>query len=272
MHIKANNSPAVSLVQITDAHLERHRGGTLLGMDTDASLAAVVALIARERGECDVLLATGDISNCGAVTSYQRFAEATATVASRRHWLPGNHDLNSAMEEAVGRGDQLQRVVDIGNWRLVLLDSSVDGESGGLLAPAELAHLTAALADCGQRHVLIAMHHPLLAIDCAWLDPQKVVNSEQFFAIVEGCDRVRGVICGHIHQPIDRVYRGLRLLASPSSCVQFAPGSDDFRLQRVGPGYRWLTLGAEGTIDTGMSRVENYPFESAIDFEGEHFY
>jgi Icc protein len=54
--------------------------------------------------------------------------------------------------------------------------------------------------------------------------------------------------------------------------VQFAAGSDDFRLQRVGPGYRWLTLGTDGSIDTGVSRVANYPFEAAIDFEGEHFY
>jgi Icc protein len=270
--IKANTSKALSLVQVTDAHLERDSGGTLLGMNTDASLAAVVALIARERGECDMLLATGDISNCGSVASYHRFAEHTAALAPRRYWLPGNHDLNSAMEEAVGAGEQLQRVVDIGNWRLVLLDSSVDGESGGLLAPAELSLLIAALADCGQRHVLIAMHHPLVTVDCAWLDPQKVANSEQFFAIAEGCDRIRGVICGHIHQPIDRQHRGLRLLASPSSCVQFAAGSDDFRLQRVGPGYRWLTLGTDGSIDTGVSRVANYPFEAAIDFEGEHFY
>jgi len=240
-------------------------------MDTDASLAAVAALIAREQGDCDVLLATGDISNCGSLASYRRFAKQTEALAPQRLWLPGNHDINSAMAEAIAP-QPLLRLLDIGNWRLLLLDSSVDGEPGGQLASAELEFLSEALASCGQRHVLIAMHHPLVDIGCAWLNPQKVANHEQFFTIVQGCDRVRAVLCGHIHQPLDRCHRGLRLLATPSSCVQFAPASDTFRLQRAGPGYRWLTLAADGGIDTGLSRVPNYPFESAIDFDGEHYY
>jgi len=240
-------------------------------MDTDASLAAVVALIARQRGESDVLLATGDISNCGSVPSYQRFAGLTAALARQRLWLPGNHDINSAMAQALGP-QPLQRLIDIGNWRIVLLDSSIDGEAGGQLAAGELAFLTTALAESGERHVLIAMHHPLIDVGCAWLDPQKVANNEQFFAIVQRCDRVRAVLCGHIHQAVDRQYRGLRLLASPSSCVQFAPASADFRLHRVAPGYRWLSLAADGGLDSGVSRVPNFPFDPAIDFDGEHFY
>jgi hypothetical protein len=35
----------VRVVQVTDTHLEERRGGTLLGMDTDASLAHVLDLV-----------------------------------------------------------------------------------------------------------------------------------------------------------------------------------------------------------------------------------
>ena len=47
----------VQLVQLTDTHLCRLRGGTLLGMDTDHSLQAVINLVQKERPVIDLLLA-----------------------------------------------------------------------------------------------------------------------------------------------------------------------------------------------------------------------
>ena len=56
----------IRAVQLTDTHLCRATGGTLLGMDTDHSLQAVVDLVRRERPAVDLLLATGDL----VITSY----------------------------------------------------------------------------------------------------------------------------------------------------------------------------------------------------------
>ena len=50
----------VRVVQVTDTHLEERRGGTLLGMDTDASLAHVLDLVRDAPLRPDLLLATGD--------------------------------------------------------------------------------------------------------------------------------------------------------------------------------------------------------------------
>ena len=62
----------VQLVQLTDTHLCESFGGTLLGMDTDHSLQAVIALVQRERPKIDLLLGTGDLADGGAGSAYDR--------------------------------------------------------------------------------------------------------------------------------------------------------------------------------------------------------
>jgi Icc protein len=77
---------------------------------------------------------------------------------------------------------------------------------------------------------------------------------------VERYPGVRGVLWGHVHQQLDQ-YRGdIKLMASPSTCVQFAPGSDNFKADDQAPGYRWLELRSDGTINTGISRVLDAEF------------
>jgi 3',5'-cyclic-AMP phosphodiesterase len=42
----------------------------------------------------------------------------------------------------------------------------------------------------------------------------------------------------------------VRLMTTPSTCAQFAPGSAKFTIDPRPPGYRWLTLHPGGTIET----------------------
>ncbi|MGV8161463.1 3',5'-cyclic-AMP phosphodiesterase, partial [Pseudomonas aeruginosa] len=50
--------------------------------------------------------------------------------------------------------------------------------------------------------------------------------------------------------------------------VQFAPGSSDFTLDRLAPGYRWLRLHDDGRLETGISRVDDVVFEVDYDTAG----
>ncbi|MDB4542942.1 phosphodiesterase, partial [bacterium] len=79
---------------------------------------------------------------------------------------------------------------------------------------------------------------------------------------------VRGVLWGHVHQEVDRLHNDVRLLASPSTCVQFAPGSPGFRADDQAPGYRWLDLHEDGTIATAVSRVRDVEFKVELDSGG----
>ncbi|MNG26033.1 3',5'-cyclic adenosine monophosphate phosphodiesterase CpdA [compost metagenome] len=60
----------------------------------------------------------------------------------------------------------------------------------------------------------------------------------------------------------------MRLLASPSTCVQFAPGSEDFCVGNEAPGYRWLRLMRDGRVETGVSRVTGITFEVDYSVKG----
>jgi Icc protein len=61
---------------------------------------------------------------------------------------------------------------------------------------------------------------------------------------------------------------GVRLLGSPSTCVQFAPGSEHFKVGDQAPGYRWLRLHPDGGLETGVSRVADIAFDIDYNVRG----
>jgi len=58
------------------------------------------------------------------------------------------------------------------------------------------------------------------------------------------------------------------MLASPSTSVQFLPDSDEFSVDTRPPGYRWLNLHPDGTIETGVERVEDEDFGLDLNSNG----
>ena len=266
----AHGGGVVSLVQLTDTHLCREAGGTLLGMDTDHSLRSVIELVRRERPRIDALLATGDLSDGGAEQAYHRLREYFQQFDRPDFWLPGNHDEQTAMTSVLGNTRSLSRDIRIGGWQIVMLDSQVAGEVGGGLGDEELAFLDTALRSAAEEglYSLVCLHHHPVEIGCEWLDEQMVSDADAFFAALGRYPGARGVLWGHVHQQIDRQHRGLQLMASPSTCVQFAPGSVNFKADDLPPGYRWLELQPDGRIDTGVSRVWDVEFTVELDSGG----
>jgi Icc protein len=47
----------------------------------------------------------------------------------------------------------------------------------------------------------------------------------------------------------------IRLMGTPSTCMQFAQDADEFEVDHRPPAYRWLELGADGGIETGIEWV-----------------
>lgn len=256
----ALSSAPLRLIQLTDSHLGPQPGGKLLTMDTDHSLNAVVERVRREQPLADLLLATGDLTDSGSESAYRRFLKMTAGLARRTRCLPGNHDDAERLYALLAGDERGERVTLLGDWLVVTLDTSVPHEVGGYLRESELTLLTDALTRYPQHHVLVALHHPLLSVDTAWIDSQRVANADAFWAAVAPFPQLRAVVGGHVHMDTDVIHRGVRVLTSPSTCIQFAPGSDEFRLDDQPPGYRWLDLHPDGRIDTAVSRADDIAF------------
>ena len=259
---------SVLLVQLSDSHLFAEADGRLLGMDTCDSLQRVIALVEQEQPRIDLVLATGDLSQDGSLASYQRFRQLTDSLAPQVRWFPGNHDEPAAMQAACAGTALLDSVLDIGQWRIILLDSSIVGAVPGYFAEEQLSLLDQALDSAGARHVLVSFHHHPVSIGCRWMEPIGIRNPQALFARLAGRSQFQALLWGHVHQEFDQQLHGMRLLASPSTCVQFAPGSEDFQVDHEAPGYRWLRLHDDGRLDTGVSRVTGIDFEIDYSVKG----
>lgn len=261
-----NDSESISVLQITDTHLGAGYGATLLGMDTDDSLLAVLDLVRHNHSSHDYLLATGDIALRGEAGAYRRFIEYAEGLAAHSVWIPGNHD-DPAQMNAVSP-EWMQRRIDVGAWQIILLDSTVPGEVGGELGAENLQFLEDCLRQHPQQAALICLHHHALPVCSDWLDGQTIRDSAALLELLARFEQPRVVLGGHVHQEQDYVHEGIRILSTPSTCVQFKPNSEDFGLDDRNPGYRWLKLKPGGEIETGVERVADRTFNVDRDSRG----
>ena len=80
--------------------------------------------------------------------------------------------------------------------------------------------------------------------------------------------RAKTLLCGHIHQELDLDWHGRRVLASPSTCVQFKPHCTNFTIDAESPGWRWLDLYDDGRLETQVQRLTTRMFNPDLDSEG----
>lgn len=261
--IEHDPARAVDVLQITDTHLGAEPNTPLLSMDTDDSLLAVLELAGKVLPEPDIMLATGDLSDQGALSAYFRLREHTRSVCPHQFWLLGNHDHAETLRQATDDNkDLIRNDIRVGAWQIVMLNSQIPDQVGGRLGPRQLALLEEALqagAHAGL-HTLVCLHHQPEPIGSAWIDSQAVLDADDMFGVIEQYSGVKGVLWGHVHQEIDYVRKGVRMLATPSTCIQFARHSEDFKVDDSPPGLRHLQLLPDGSIHTQVHRVTNRTF------------
>ena len=260
----SDSAEHMTLVQVTDTHLTGDSDGTLLGMNTERSARQVIdAALASQQPDC--VLVTGDIAADGQAAAYEQlngfFNHRVPTL-----WLPGNHDDVRAQKDAYR--DHLKRRIVGRHWDVLMLETQVAGKVGGYFSSAELNALQRAVADAaaGDKSLLIATHHPLRALQSTWLDEQAVSNASAALTIMQALSDRVVVVSGHVHQESDAVVQGVRMLTTPSTCIQFAPQSHDFALDDKQPGYRRIVLQPNGQIETQVIRIcdeENRPLSGS---------
>jgi len=226
------------------------------GVATAETLARCVAHAARHHPKPDAIVLTGDLTHddpLGYGLLREQFARAGAPV----HWLPGNHD-----EAVAARGalDGPPFVRDFarryGDWLLVMLDSTVAGSHGGRLGREELARLDVALSAQPTAYALVCLHHHPVPHGSRWLDELMLDNAGEFFEVLDRHPGVRGIAWGHTHQPFDGSRGQVRLIGTPSTCMQFAQNSEEFAVDSRSPAYRWLKLGKHGEVETAVEWVD----------------
>jgi Icc protein len=247
----------VQLIQITDLHLGSDKSETLGGVTTFDSFQSVLHATEAQGRADDLLLLTGDLAGDCQPEAYQLLNQALVDAKKQAIWLPGNHDDVETMKANLSDYPQ-RRIFEAGSWGILMLDSSKPNSPGGHFSDQELAFAEQGLQQLAGKPVLVAMHHSPLLVNSTWIDKQQIDNHQRLYQILAAHGGVKAVVTGHVHQHNDSLWGDIPVYSTPSSCVQFEKYSADFALSDHPPGYRWLDLHADGSLQTGVEFLKDF--------------
>lgn len=194
------------IAQITDTHIRALGGRAFQGqVDTSARLRTAVAFLRDLEPRPDLVLATGDLVDDGTDADYAQLLSLLAPLDIPVLPIPGNHDargpFRAAFPAIAARAPDgfLNYVVEDHPLRLVALDSTVEGATGGDLCALRLDWLARTLA-ASTRPTLIFMHHPPFDYGIASSRDMRCGGADALHDIVSAQDSVVAILCGHLHR------------------------------------------------------------------------
>lgn len=245
----------LKLNQLTDLHLGETPDYLTRGVATMATFEAVLQELDQRGRGTDLLLLTGDLASDCQPGAYQLLDKLLTKQNRSALWLPGNHDDPLTMQQNLPHYPPTP-VFEHKHWGILMLDSSQPGETGGYISNQQFQAIKRGLKQLADKFVLVAMHHSPVSVNSAWLDEHRISNHQQLHQLLSAHGNVKAVIFGHVHQRHEADWHGLPVYSTPSTCVQFAPGLDQFALSNQAPGYRWLDLHPDGHLETGVTFIE----------------
>jgi 3',5'-cyclic-AMP phosphodiesterase len=273
------------ICQLTDLHIRPVGKPANRVSETNLFTERAFRAVARLSPKPDVVLITGDLTECGLVEEYANLA------ALLRKWLParvfvipGNHDRRANLREGLKHlpgvitdPTYVQYAVEDHPVRIVMLDTLVPGSGHGELLGEQLEFLDRTLAAVPDKPTIVGMHHPPFVCGIAHMDRINLRNSKEFTAIIGRHRQVERIICGHHHRPI--VARVAHAIASISPSVAHQV---EMTLNPQDPGafifeppafqlHRWTST--DGIVSHTVYVDEfpgPYPFVNDPDYPGNH--
>jgi 3',5'-cyclic-AMP phosphodiesterase len=249
----------VLVAQISDTHI------LAPGSDHPAArlradcLQRCVADINRQRP--DIVIFTGDTVQHGHSQEYAFLRELVAPLVAPLYLVPGNRDDKVALRAAFNdeaflpdEGEFLHYVVEDYSVRLVAIDSTSVGERKGVFCPARQSWLDNVLSDRPAQPTLLCIHHPPFDVGDHYVGgyrrPEDAAALED---IVSRHPQVVGLLCGHVHWPIEREWAGTAARIMPSVAVDVRKGIDE-----VAAGKRPIYMLHRVSDDTGLSSRQRF--------------
>jgi 3',5'-cyclic-AMP phosphodiesterase len=217
------------IAQISDLHI-RPRGVLAYGVvETNASAEAAVNAILRFRPAPDLVLVTGDITDCGLEEEFAIAAELLGRLPMPVYVTPGNHDRRETLRSAFASPGYLPKtgplnfVIAAPPVRVIALDSLVEGESFGVLSEPTLDFLEESLSAGLQTPTIVMLHHPPALSGIGHMDEIRLLGgAERLEAILRRHPTVERVLCGHHHRAIQHRFGGTICQIAPSVAHQVA--------------------------------------------------
>lgn len=242
----------LKLIQLSDCHVSASPDAVYRGIDARETLRSLLPAV--RAWAPDLVLLTGDLAEDGTAEAYAFLSDELDGLGVPLLTIPGNHDVPEQQACAFPQTALDKPLVrDADGWRLVLLNSAVEGKIGGALDGAMLVGLDAALED-GDAPALVALHHQPLPTGSPWIDRYALDEPQAFWGVIDRHPRVRAICWGHIHHDFHARRGVVTLLGAPSTARNSLPQQERFVADETGPACRCLELGAKGRLETGLLR------------------
>ncbi len=216
------------IAQLSDLHI----GATAEGVNPLGRMEIVVEAVRALPNPVDAVLVSGDLSDDGSEESYRLARPLLDRFDCPVHVLAGNHDDRARLRGAFGLpgtgNEPVNYTAEVGELRLVFLDSNVPGQDPGRFGHHDLAWLDETLGEEPERPTLLAVHHTPLATglpgwDAINLDPSE---REALAGVVARHPQLRGIVGGHLHRIAAASLAGCPVLSAPSTYLQALPDFD----------------------------------------------
>ncbi len=212
--------------QITDCHVTAPGQFASGALDTVERLRCVVRAIGALKVPPALVLGTGDLVSGGTKAEYATLVSVLRDLRVPFFPVVGNHDsrneLRNAFSVLAGQFDRfgfVEYVVDTEGLRILVLDTVRAGSDAPAFCSERLSWLRAQLKS-SPGPVLIAMHHPPFACGVGWVDVGQGQWSLELAEVLTASGRVRGILCGHVHRPLYRMWHGIPVSAAPATAPQ----------------------------------------------------
>lgn len=205
-------------VQITDLHVSHPEvGDATLRTDTTTAVERAVAAINRLVPAPAFVVASGDLTNSGALQSYGLLQELLSPLAMPVVLALGNHDRRGNFHNAfaTGRGEAPYcHDAALAGLHVITLDTLLPNRVSGGIDDDQFAFLHQALARHRDLPKLIVAHHPprLSDGDLPW-GTLEGPASERLAETLRGHE-VAGILSGHVHINSVRMWHGMPVYIS----------------------------------------------------------
>ena len=271
------------IAQITDPHVRPHGKRAYSVVESNAMLAATVEAINNLPRRPDVVIATGDLTDCGLTAEYAALRELLSPLDMPVYLVPGNHDRRAELFAAFGADgyfpddeEFLHYVVEDNDVRLIGLDTVVPGAGHGRMCERRLRWLDDRLAEERDRPTLVFMHHPPFSTGLVAMDDINCRDGDKMAAVVAKYGHVERVVCGHHHRPIVTRWAGTIGSVAPSTAHQvtlhLAPGNEPSTFTMEPPAYQLHVWNEGAGLVSHTAYVGTYagphPFVLDADYPG----
>lgn len=266
------------IAQITDLHVRPGGKVAYERVDTNAMLETAVATIESLSRKPDLVIASGDLTDCGLAAEYERLRDILEPLSMPVYLVPGNHDRRAELFAEFGsdgyfKNDDgfLHYTVEGHEVRLIGLDTVVPGHGHGEMCQARLAWLEGRLGEQPEQSTVIFMHHPPFSTGLADMDRINCRNGQAMAAVLRRFDNIERVVCGHHHRPITARWGGTIGSVAPSTAHQvtldLVPDNSDTTFIMEPPGFHLHVWSKDTGLVTHGVTIGRYegPFSFTLD-------